>query len=153
MFVSCLEVNDLTANLLEAIPYITVRFKTTTDIGWYGAAYPLTVSSLQPMAGKLYTHFSLQWTFFTFLGVFLLGSLLCGAATKSSMFIVGRAVAGAGGAGIFSGCLSILAVVTPLSKRPFYVAALSSLFGVATITGPVIGGKSMDDIPSVPTYG
>lgn len=56
------------------------------------------------------------------------------------MFILGRAVSGAGAAGIFSGGLSILAVVAPLSKRPLYTSALGSLFGVATITGPIIGG-------------
>lgn len=56
------------------------------------------------------------------------------------MFILGRAVAGAGGAGIFSGSLSILAIVVPLSKRALYTGALSSLFGIATITGPIIGG-------------
>ncbi|KAJ9647394.1 hypothetical protein H2204_000022 [Knufia peltigerae] len=123
-----------------AIPYITARFNSTTDIGWYGAAYPLCMCSLQPMAGKMYTNFSLKWTFFVFTGIFLLGSTLCGAAVSSPMFILGRAVSGAGAAGIFSGGLSILAVVAPLSKRPLYTSALGSLFGVATITGPIIGG-------------
>jgi MFS family permease len=124
----------------QAIPSITVQFDSTTDIGWYGAAYPLCLCSLQPIAGKLYVNFSLKWTFVAFVGVFLLGSLLCGAAASSDMFILGRAVAGAGGAGVFSGSLSILAIVVPLSKRALYTAALSSLFGVATITGPIIGG-------------
>ncbi|KIW33892.1 uncharacterized protein PV07_00707 [Cladophialophora immunda] len=128
------------AVISTAIPAITVQFKATTDIGWYGAAYPLCLCSLQPLSGKLYANFSLKWTFFVFVGIFLLGSLLCGAAASSNMFILGRAVAGTGGAGIFSGCLSILAIVTPLSKRALYTAALSSLFGVATVTGPIIGG-------------
>ncbi|KIW98119.1 uncharacterized protein Z519_01703 [Cladophialophora bantiana CBS 173.52] len=128
------------AVISTAIPAITVQFNATTDIGWYGAAYPLCLCSLQPLSGKLYATFSLKWTFFVFVGVFLLGSLLCGAAVTSNMFILGRAVAGTGAAGIFSGSLSILAIVTPLSKRALYTAALSSLFGVATITGPIIGG-------------
>ncbi|EXJ87105.1 hypothetical protein A1O3_04063 [Capronia epimyces CBS 606.96] len=128
------------AVISTAIPSITARFHSTTDIGWYAAAYPLSMCSLQPLAGKLYVSFSLKWTFFTFVGIFLLGSLLCGAAVNSSLFILGRAVAGAGAAGIFSGTFSILAVVVPLSKRAIYTAALSSLLGVATITGPIIGG-------------
>ncbi|KIW17361.1 hypothetical protein PV08_04555 [Exophiala spinifera] len=123
-----------------AIPYITARFNSTTDIGWYGAAYPLCMCSLQPMAGKLYTNLSLKWTFFGFTSIFLFGSVLCGTAVSSLMFILGRAVSGAGAAGIFSGGLSILAVVAPLSQRPLYTSALGSLFGVATITGPIIGG-------------
>lgn len=34
------------------------------------------------------------------------------------MFIGGRAVAGAGGAGIVSGAFSIVAFIAPLEKRP-----------------------------------
>jgi MFS family permease len=34
------------------------------------------------------------------------------------MFIGGRAVAGAGGAGIVSGAFSIVAFIAPLKKRP-----------------------------------
>jgi MFS family permease len=70
----------------------------------------------------------------------MLGSLLCGVAISSNMFIIGRAVAGAGASGIFSGCLSIIAVVIPLSKRALYNGILGSLFGVATVAGPLIGG-------------
>ncbi|OAP57427.1 hypothetical protein AYL99_08165 [Fonsecaea erecta] len=128
------------AVISTAIPTITVQFNSTTAIGWYGAAYPLCLCSLQPLSGKLYANFSLKWTFFVFVSIFLLGSLLCGAAASSNMFILGRAIAGTGGAGIFSGCLSILAIVTPLSKRALYTAGFTSLFGVATITGPIIGG-------------
>jgi MFS family permease len=71
---------------------------------------------------------------------FMLGSLLCGVAISSNMFIIGRAVAGAGASGIYSGCLSIIAVVIPLSKRALYNGILGSLFGVATVAGPLIGG-------------
>ncbi|OCT44541.1 putative HC-toxin efflux carrier TOXA [Cladophialophora carrionii] len=123
-----------------AIPAITVRFHATTDIGWYAAAYPLCLCALQPLSGKIYANFSLKWAYFVFVGIFLLGSLLCAVATSSNMFICARAVTGVGAAGIFSGALSILAIVVPLDKRALYTAALSSLFGVATVTGPLIGG-------------
>lgn len=56
------------------------------------------------------------------------------------MFIVARAITGVGASGIFSGALSILAVVAPLSKRALYIASLTSVFGIATISGPIIGG-------------
>ena len=125
---------------MQAIPQIARRFGTTTDIGWYGAAYPLALCSLQPLAGTIFANFSLKWSFFGFLSIFLLGSLLCGAAVSSDMFIIGRAVTGIGAAGIFSGILSILAIVVPLSKRALYTAMMTSLYGVAVISGPIIGG-------------
>jgi MFS family permease len=56
------------------------------------------------------------------------------------MLIVGRAIAGAGGAGVVSGTLSIIAHVAKLEKRPVYTAVLMSVFGVATIIGPILGG-------------
>ena len=78
-----------------------------------------------------------------FLGVFELGSLLCGVAVNSSqyqyryalhvespqrprvranitkldMLIIGRAVAGLGGAGLINGGITILSACTPLEKR------------------------------------
>lgn len=52
-----------------------------------------------------------------FFGIFELGSLLCGVATSSKMLIVGRAVAGLGTAGVFSGGLTIIAGTVAPEKR------------------------------------
>ena len=41
------------------------------------------------------------------------------------MLILGRAVAGIGGAGIFTGAFTVLAYTVPLEKRPFYTGAIS----------------------------
>ncbi|KAL7935658.1 major facilitator superfamily domain-containing protein [Trichoderma chlorosporum] len=135
-----------TSIVATAIPYITDRFKSTQDIGWYGSAYFLALCSLQPISGKLYATFSLKWTFLTFFAIFELGSLLCAAAVSSNMLIGGRAVAGAGGAGIVSGAFSIIAFIAPLEKRPLYIGFLSSFFGVATVIGPLIGGAFTEHV-------
>lgn len=37
-----------------AIPKISTEFKALDQIGWYGSAYLLTVTALQPSAGKMY---------------------------------------------------------------------------------------------------
>ncbi|KAL7908505.1 major facilitator superfamily domain-containing protein [Trichoderma velutinum] len=129
-----------TAIVSTAIPQITARFNSTSDIGWYGSAYFLAVCSLVPVGGKLYTEFSLKWTFLAFFGVFELGSLLCAVATSSKMLIVGRAVAGAGGSGIVTGIMTIIAHVIPLKNRPGYFALGGATMGISTISGPLIGG-------------
>ena len=54
----------------------------------------------------------------TYFAIFELGSLLCGVAVSSKMFVVARAIAGAGGAGIVSGIMTIVAHIIPLEKRP-----------------------------------
>lgn len=50
--------------------------------------------------------------------IFEIGSAICGAAPNSTALIIGRAVAGIGSAGIFSGALIIIAYSIPLEKRP-----------------------------------
>jgi MFS family permease len=74
--------------------------------------------ALQPLAGKLYTYFNSKWIFLSFLGIFELGSLLCGVAVSSKMLILGRAVAGMGGAGLMNGALTIMSASVPLVRRP-----------------------------------
>lgn len=59
-----------------------------------------------------------KYTFIFFLGIFELGSALCGAAQSSKMLIIGRAVAGMGSSGLANGAMTIIANAAPLHKRP-----------------------------------
>lgn len=43
-----------------AIPEITNEFNSLLDVGWYGSAYQLTSSAFVPLAGKIYTLFSIK---------------------------------------------------------------------------------------------
>ncbi|KAL1963468.1 hypothetical protein VTN77DRAFT_8369 [Rasamsonia byssochlamydoides] len=126
--------------IATAIPRITSEFHSLQDVGWYGSAYQLASSSLQPLAGKLYSNFRSKWTFLTFFFVFELGSLLCGVATSSKMLIVARAVAGLGSAGLMNGALTILSACVPLHKRPAYFGAMMGVSQLGIVTGPLIGG-------------
>ena len=44
--------------IATAIPKITDHFNSISDIGWYGSAYFLTATSLQPTFGRVYKVFS-----------------------------------------------------------------------------------------------
>ncbi|KAL4785162.1 major facilitator superfamily-domain-containing protein [Aspergillus varians] len=132
--------------IATAIPAITSQFNAAADIGWYGAAYPLTMCALQPLSGKVLTIFSLRLSYLVFFGIFLLGSLLCGASNSSAMFIIGRAVAGIGGSGIVSGGLSVIALVTPTARRPLFTGLVVSLYGVGTVIAPIIGGAFTSNV-------
>ena len=94
--------------IATAIPQITDDFKSVTDIGWYGSAYLLTTCSFQLLFGKLYTFYSVRGVFLTAIFLFEVGSAICGAAPSSVAFIIGRAIAGVGAAGIFSGVVCLL---------------------------------------------
>lgn len=56
------------------------------------------------------------------------------------MFIIGRAVAGLGCAGLLNGALSIIAASVPLEKRPLYMGFMMALSQLGILFGPLIGG-------------
>ena len=47
-----------TCVVATASPVISVRFNSLIDIGWYGGAYQLGNSALQPLTGKIFNHFN-----------------------------------------------------------------------------------------------
>ncbi|RYO92130.1 hypothetical protein DL766_010300 [Monosporascus sp. MC13-8B] len=116
------------------------------DVGWYGSAYLLASATLQLFYGKLYTFLSIKRVYLTAIAIFELGSLICGAAQNSLTLIMGRAVAGLGSAGILTGSLLILAHSVPLVKRPFYTGFTGSMYGVASVAGPLLGGVFTDKV-------
>jgi MFS family permease len=102
----------------QAIPQITNDFNSLPDVGWYGSAYLLTCCSFQLLFGKFYTLYAVKTVLLTSIVLFEVGSVVCGAAPNSAAFIVGRAIAGVGAAGIFAGTVSI---------SPFHLASTSRL--------------------------
>lgn len=118
-------------------------------------------ASFQLLFGKFYTFISIKWVYLAAIGIFELGSLICGAAPNSIALIIGRAVAGLGyvsnsvpllkillmfcrSAGIFSGALIIVAYSVPLAKRPVYTGFIGSCYGIASVAGPLLGGVFTD---------
>jgi len=132
--------------IATAIPKITDEFHSLPDVGWYASSYLLTTAALQLLFGRFYTFFSIKYVFLIAIFIFEIGSLICGVAQNSVTLIVGRAVAGVGAAGIFSGALTILAYSVPLSKRPIYTGAIGSMYGLASISGPLMGGAFTDHV-------
>ncbi|KAK9234723.1 major facilitator superfamily domain-containing protein [Lipomyces kononenkoae] len=132
--------------IATAIPKITDHFGALNDVGWYGSAYLLTTCAFQLIFGKFYTFFPVKWVFLTTIVIFEVGSAVCGAAPTSNALIVGRAVAGLGSAGIFSGALVIIAYSVPLEKRPVYNGLFGSMYGVASVAGPLMGGAFTDHV-------
>jgi EmrB/QacA subfamily drug resistance transporter len=130
--------------IATAIPKITDQFHSLDAVGWYGSAYLLTTAALQLLFGKFYSYLNIKWVFLSAIGLFELGSLICGVAPNSTALIIGRAIAGAGSAGILSGALIILAYTVPLRKRPAYSGGITSMYGIASVAGPLLGGAFTD---------
>ncbi|RMZ75502.1 hypothetical protein DV737_g5259, partial [Chaetothyriales sp. CBS 132003] len=88
--------------IATAIPTITSQFNSLSDVGWYGSAYLITICGFQLFMGRVYTFYNTKWVYLASIGVFELGSLVCGVAPNSKSLIIGRAIAGLGSCGIFS---------------------------------------------------
>lgn len=130
--------------IATAIPRITDDFKSFDDVAWYGASYLLTTSATCLLYGKLYTYLNIKWVYICALAIFEIGSAICGAAPNSPAFIIGRAIAGVGTGGIFSGAILIIANTVPLSQRPTYTGMVGGMYGLASVAGPLLGGAFTD---------
>lgn len=80
-----------------------------------------------------------KWIFVSALCIFEVGSAICGAAPTSLALIIGRAIQGIGGSGIFGGALMIIAENTPLQKRSLFMGCLGAIFAIASVVGPLLG--------------
>lgn len=121
-----------------AIPQITDDFHALNDVGWYASGYLLTGCAFQLLFGKFYTLFNVKWVLLSALFVFELGSLVCAVAPSSTALIVGRAIAGLGSAGIFTGAFVVIAHTVALEKRPAYLGIIGGMYGIASVAGPLV---------------
>ncbi|KKP03457.1 GliA [Trichoderma harzianum] len=123
-----------------AIPAITNQFHGLEDQAWYGAIYLMTSGGFQSTWGKIYQYFPLKVSFLGAMAVFEIGSLICGAAPSSTVFIIGQTIAGIGAAGVSSGVYTICAYISEPKKRAVHTAILGAIFGIGSILGPLLGG-------------
>ncbi|CAI7650941.1 unnamed protein product [Penicillium discolor] len=128
------------AVISTATPAITTHFDSLVDVGWYGGAYQLGSAAFQPLTGKIYSRFSIKWTFLVFFVIFEVGSAICGAAHSSAMFIVGRVIAGIGSAGVANGAVTTISAVLPTQKQALFMGLNMGMGQVGLATGPIIGG-------------
>ncbi|KAL6916598.1 hypothetical protein FSST1_008093 [Fusarium sambucinum] len=126
--------------IATAIPNITSKFDSLGDVAWYASAYLLTQLSAQPTFGKIYTYWNLKWVYLASSVIFEAGSILCATAPSSTVFIIGRAIAGLGAAGVFCGAMIIISRIVEMRKRPLLLSIVSSMYGISSVIGPSLGG-------------
>ncbi|GJN72051.1 hypothetical protein PLIIFM63780_005614 [Purpureocillium lilacinum] len=132
--------------IAPALGAITAQFQSVKDIGWYGSAYLLTTTALQPMYGAVYKLFNVKLVYLFAVFIFEVGSLVCAVAPTSTAFIVGRAIAGIGTAGLFSGSIVILSLSMPLNRRPLAFGLIGGMWGIASVAGPLLGGAFTENV-------
>ncbi|CAF9916252.1 MAG: hypothetical protein HETSPECPRED_002805 [Heterodermia speciosa] len=125
-------------------PQIIERFGGISKLPWLGAAFALgSAASILPWS-KSYGVFNLKWLYIATVALFEIGSAICGAAPNMNVMIVGRAIAGLGGSGMYVGCLMLLSVMTTIQERPMYMGLIGLIWAIGTVLGPVVGGGFAD---------
>ncbi|KAK4953680.1 hypothetical protein LTR10_008283 [Elasticomyces elasticus] len=128
-----------TTIVATAIPRITDDFKSLDDVGWYGSGFFMTTAAFQSLWGKAYKYFSIKLVYLLAIVIFEVGSLVCALAPTSAALIIGRAIAGIGGAGIVSGSYLIVGISAPPARTPALMGIIGASFAVASVAGPLIG--------------
>ncbi|KAI0907758.1 MFS toxin efflux pump [Ustulina deusta] len=123
-----------------ATPTITNEFHSLTGFGWYGSAYRLSTCSSQFLFSKIYEQWRVKWVLIAAVVILEVGSIVCATATNSPAFIVGRAIAGSGSAGILIGVFIAITHSVPPRWRPICNSTVGGLECIAMIVAPVIGG-------------
>ncbi|PLC10894.1 MFS transporter [Kocuria flava] len=109
-----------------------------------GYTYMLASTIGLPIYGKLGDLFGRKVIFVFAIAVFLLGSVLCGLAQDMTQLIIYRALQGVGGGGLMIGAQAIIAELVSPRERGKYMGMIGAAFGLASISGPLLGGFITD---------
>lgn len=135
---------------LEATAVATAMPTAVADLGgverfsWAFSAYLLTSTTTVPMFGKLADLYGRRTIYLTATAIFLLGSMLSGAAESMTQLILFRAVQGVGAGGLQPVALTIIGDIYTLEERGRMQGLFSGVWATASVTGPAIGGLLTD---------
>ena len=129
-----------------AIPKITDEFDGLNMVSWYGSVYFMGYGGFQPASGKFFKYFPLKSSFLGATIIFLVSSLICAVSQNSTTFVVGRAFAGVGAAGVATGAFTIVGFSAEPKTRPGLIGLIGAVFGLSSVLGPILGGVFTDEI-------
>lgn len=108
--------------------------------------YFITLTSFQPLYGKLSDIFGRKGCLLFSYAVFGIGCLGCGLAQDMVQLCLARAVAGIGGGGMNSVVSILLSDIVPLRERGVWQGYLNIIFAAGTSTGAPLGGLLADSV-------
>jgi MFS family permease len=129
---------------LTALPTILLQFGQPNSGTFVISAYVIASTASIPIFAKLSDLWSRRNVFLGALIVFMIGSVLSGLSQNITELIVFRAIQGVGSGGFFPIGVAIAAVIFPPKTRARVIGALSGVFGIAVVAGPLIGSAIVE---------
>jgi EmrB/QacA subfamily drug resistance transporter len=113
---------------------------------WVFSVYLLTSTVTVPIYGKLADLYGRKPVILFGVSLFLIGSVLCGAAQSMEMLIAFRAVQGLGAGAVLPIAITIIGDIFTIEERAKIQGFFSGVWGVAGVAGPAVGGLIADNL-------
>ena len=126
--------------IATAIPTITQDLGGFSQFPWLLSVYLLAQAATTPLYGKVADVVGRKPVILFGVGVFLVGSILCGFAWSMPALIAFRAVQGLGAGAILPMSTTIVGDIYTLAERAKVQGYVASVWGISAVVGPLIGG-------------
>lgn len=129
-----------------AMPTVIASLGGLAIYSWVFSSYILAATISMPLWGKAADLFGRRTAYLTGLGLFLVGSVLSGVAPSMGWLIAFRTLQGLGGGALIPLGMTVIADLYGLEERARMQGYFSSVWGLASIVGPLIGGFVTDHL-------
>ncbi|HYX97182.1 MAG TPA: MDR family MFS transporter, partial [Geodermatophilus sp.] len=126
--------------IATAVPSIVASLGGFAEFPWLFSVYLLAQAVTVPVYGKLADVFGRKPVMLVGIGLFLLGSVLCGVAGSMGALIAFRAVQGLGAGAVQPMSMTIVGDLYSLRERAKVQGYIASVWGVSSVVGPTLGG-------------
>ncbi len=123
-----------------ALPRMVGELGGMAHLSWVVTAFMLTSTTTTPLYGKLSDLYGRRRLFFVAISLFLVGSLMCGAAQSMGQLIGFRALQGLGAGGLLVLAQAVIGDVVTPRQRPRYQGLFTGTFALSSVAGPLLGG-------------
>jgi MFS family permease len=123
-----------------AVPSIVHDVGGFSSFPWLFSAYLLAQAVSVPVYAKLCDMAGRKPIILTGIGLFLLGSILCGSAWSMPTLIVFRVVQGLGAGAVLPVAITIAGDIYSLAERAKVQGYLASVWAASSVVGPTLGG-------------
>lgn len=130
--------------LATAVPAVVDDLGGFTSFPWLFSIYLLAQAVSVPIYGKVADLYGRKPVMLLGIGLFVLGSLLCGLAWSMPALIVFRLVQGLGAGAVQPMGMTIVGDIYSMTERAKVQGYIASVWAAASVVGPTLGGVFSD---------
>lgn len=135
----CAFLNQTLVNV--ALPQMMDRLHiTAATADWLTTIFLLVNGIVIPVTAFLMERFTTRQLYLTAMGLFTLGTLICGIAPGFSVIILGRVVQAAGAGVLFPLIINVIFTLFPAERRGFAMGIFGIALNFAPAVGPTLSG-------------